>query len=98
MKVPISNPIEFPTLAAPHRESPAGQPGAFADLLADAVGRVGELQKTSDEELRKLLAGEPVELHRVLLAGEKAGLAFNFGLAVRNKVVEAYQEVMRIQV
>jgi flagellar hook-basal body complex protein FliE len=44
------------------------------------------------------MQGEPVELHRVVLAGEEAALAFEMMLGVRNKVVEAYQEVMRMQV
>jgi flagellar hook-basal body complex protein FliE len=76
-------------------ESPGG---SFAELLGDAVQRVREMQSEADTELRRLLAGEPVDLHRVLLAGEQAGLASELMVAVRNKMVDAYQEVMRIQV
>ena len=47
---------------------------------------------------KRLMAGEPVELHRVIMAGQQAGLAFELMMGVRNKVVEAYREVMRMQV
>jgi flagellar hook-basal body complex protein FliE len=76
----------------------AAQAGSFAALLGDAISRVQQVQGDAEQELRKLLAGEPVELHRVMLASEQAGLASELLMAVRNKVVDAYQEVMRIQV
>lgn len=82
-------------LAEPPAESPAG---SFGKLLSEAVQRVRDMQSESDTELRRLLAGEPVDLHRVLLAGEQAGLASELMVAMRNKMVDAYQEVMRIQV
>ena len=78
--------------------SASKEQGSFGDLLSDAIGRVGQLQSEADGELRKLLAGEPVELHRVLLASEKAGLASQLMMSIRNKAVDAYQEVMRMQV
>lgn len=70
----------------------------FADLLSEASQRLTEVQNDADHELRRLLAGEPVDLHRVLLAGEKAGLASQLMMSVRNKVVDAYREIMRMQV
>jgi flagellar hook-basal body complex protein FliE len=92
---PISAPRLIPQPGAGGRRE---EVGGFAGLLAEAVGRVGELQGEADGELRRLLAGEPVELHRVLLAAEEAGLASQLLMSVRNKVVDAYQEVMRMQV
>lgn len=87
---------ELPVQAArPAAESPSG---SFAELLGDAVQRVRDMQAESESGTRRLMAGEPVDLHRVLLAGEQAGLAMELTVAVRNKVVDAYQEVMRIQV
>jgi len=103
------DPIAFARLAAPElspmsgavktavAESPAGE-GRFADLLQEGMDRLGALEKNADEQMRKLLQGEPVELHRVILAGEEAGLAFELMMSVRNKAVDAYQEVMRMQV
>lgn len=91
IKLPVA--IEPPASAAPEKAQ-----SSFGDLLSDAMGRVNQLQGEADGELRKLLAGEPVELHRVLLAGEKAGLASQLMMSIRNKAVDAYQEVMRMQV
>lgn len=94
--------VHFPRVRVPSlltvSEPGKAQPGAFAGVLAQAVERVGALQADADQELRRLLHGEPVELHRVLLAGERAGLASQLMMSVRNKLVEAYQEIMRIQV
>ncbi len=97
------NPVAFGNIVAPKLIDPApGQnqesSGKFSDVLADALERVQELRTEADQETRKLLSGEPVEMHRVVLAGEKAGLAFELMLAVRNKVVDAYQEIMRMPV
>ncbi|MBI1356851.1 MAG: flagellar hook-basal body complex protein FliE [Acidobacteria bacterium] len=77
--------------------SDAGE-GEFADLLRQGMDRLNELEKNADAQVNKLLSGEPVELHRVVLAGEQASLAFDLMMSVRNKVVDAYQEVMRMQV
>lgn len=88
-----------PLIPTPRLETPGpSEPGSFADLLGEAVTRVQQVQGRAEQELQKLLAGEPVEIHRVMLAGEKAGLATELMMAVRNKVVDAYQEIMRMQV
>jgi len=98
------DPLSFSRISAPQLiPSPgAGQvatePGSFAALLGDAVARVQQVQSDAEQEMQKLLRGEPVELHRVMLASEQAGLASDLLMAVRNKVVEAYQEIMRIQI
>jgi len=73
-------------------------PGGFADLLQEGMDRLESLENHADDQVRKMLAGEDVELHQVILAGEQAGLAFELMMSVRNKVVDAYQEVMRMQV
>lgn len=79
---------------------PAGSESteSFQQMLTDAVGSLGKLQAEADSSAAKLAAGEPVELHEVMLATEKANLAFELAVQVRNKVVEAYQEVMRMQI
>jgi len=81
----------------PPESGKAGAAG-FADALAEAVARVHHLQLDSGNEVRRLLAGDSEDLHRTMLAIQKADLAFEMLLEVRNKVVAAYQEIMRIQV
>lgn len=88
-----------PLIPSPRADTAAqAEPGSFAGLLDEAVSRVQQVQSGAEQELQKLLAGEPVEIHRVMLAGERAGLASELMMAVRNKVVDAYQEIMRMQV
>jgi len=100
----IPSPVAAQAGAAQHGATQSGaaqsgaQPGSFAALLGDAVSRVQQVQGDAEQEMRKLLAGEPVELHRVMLASEQARLASDLLMAVRNKVIDAYQEVMRIQI
>ena len=71
---------------------------SFSKLLADALQNVNEVHKSADVDAQRLVAGEPVDIHQVMIGMEKANVAFGLTLQVRNKLVEAYQEVMRMQV
>ncbi len=75
---------------------PAGG-ASFADVLGKAVGKVDGLQLQADGEAEKLALGGG-NLHETALALEKADVAMRLLTRVRNKVVEAYQEVMRMNV
>ena len=82
-------------------EAPAasGRGGeGFAAALREAVDQVSALHQQSQAEVRRLLTGESEDLHRTLLAVQRAELAFEMMLEVRNKAVQAYQEIMRMQV
>lgn len=70
----------------------------FGDFLTNAIESVNAEQKTSDVLTEKLINGEDVELHNVMIASQKASITLNATLEIRNKVVEAYQEIMRMQV
>jgi flagellar hook-basal body complex protein FliE len=68
------------------------------DSLGKYLGSVNQLAQTSDAKQRDLAMGKDVELHDVMIAAEKASVAVNLTMQVRNKLVESYQEVMRMQV
>lgn len=70
----------------------------FADTVKKAVGEVNELQAEGDVLAQKLATGDVEDIHEVMLALNKASMAFGLTVQVRNKVVESYQEVMRMQV
>ncbi len=70
----------------------------FSSLLKDALNKVNTLQLQSDEYKQLLATGDVDNLHDVTIAAEKASIALQLTLAIRNKVVEAYQEIMRMQV
>lgn len=84
-------------LVAPAPVGERGQAG-FANLLKEAIGRVEGLRRAADESTLRLLAGESEEVHQAALAVQRAELAFQFFLEVRNKVVQAYQEIMRMPI
>jgi len=77
--------------------SPAGQPGEFQKVLTGAINQVESLGNSAAASVQKFLSGDTDELHTTILATQKAELAFQLGLQVRNKVVDAYQEIMKMQ-
>ena len=78
-------------------QKPGGPAGAFQSALSDAIGSVQKAGSIANATTEKFLAGENVEIHQVALETQKAELNFEMFMAVRNKVVQAYQEVMRMQ-
>ena len=76
----------------------AGQPGDFQNVLSSAIGSIESLRNSASDSVQKFLTGQNEELHTTILATQKAELAFELGLQVRNKVVDAYQEIMKMQV
>lgn len=70
----------------------------FGRLLSQAVDNLNQVNTQANEATTKLAAGEPVELHDVMIAMEQADLSLRMALQVRNKLVEAYQEIQRMQV
>ena len=69
----------------------------FSDLLTDAVGRVGQLEDQARTAVNGLMTGSGVDVHQAMIAGEKASMAFEMALAVRNKAIQSYQSVMNMQ-
>ncbi|SHJ59132.1 flagellar hook-basal body complex protein FliE [Anaerobranca californiensis DSM 14826] len=70
----------------------------FGYYLQNALKEVNRLEKEADNLTKKLAAGENVDLHDVMIATEKANIALQLTVQVRNKAVEAYNEIMRMQV
>jgi flagellar hook-basal body complex protein FliE len=98
MTAPISA-IIAPTLPEAIRLPNQAAPGmGFQDALSGAIHSVEELRDNARQAAGRFLAGEGEELHTIALATQRAELAFELGLQIRNKVVQAYQEVMRMQV
>ncbi|MBE1553467.1 flagellar hook-basal body complex protein FliE [Sporosarcina limicola] len=71
---------------------------SFGSFLKDAIQDVNNKQNVSDGLTQKLVLGGDVELHEVMIAAQKATIALNATMEVRNKVVEAYQEIIRMPV
>jgi flagellar hook-basal body complex protein FliE len=76
----------------------ANDAGAFGGILKDAMQKVGSMSDEASKSVESFLGGEGEDLHKTMLATQRADLASELFLQVRNKVVAAYQEVMRMQV
>ena len=97
MSAPI---LPISGVALPGAIRPAGQSqggGTFQDAFTSAIQSVEAFSQDASASAQRFLSGEGEELHTTIMATQKAELAFDMFLQVRNKVVSAYQEIMRMQ-
>jgi len=97
MSFPIT-PVRSPNTLLPL--DPAGKSSkasGFQSVLSDAIGKVEQFQQNAQTSVDRFLSGEDEEVHKVALATQETQMAFDLFLQVRNKVISAYQEVMRMQ-
>jgi flagellar hook-basal body complex protein FliE len=85
----------FPELSKINTSTTVEGAGKF---FSELVTKVNDIQVQSDKAIQGLASGENKNLHEVMIAVEKSSIAFQFMSQVRNKALEAYQEVMRMQV
>jgi flagellar hook-basal body complex protein FliE len=91
--LPVS-PAAFPDIRP---ASQAKSNGGFQDVFASAVQTVEAQGKTASASIERFLSGEGEDLHTTILATQQAELSFDLFMQARNKVVSAYQEIMRMQ-
>jgi len=84
-----SSPQPFETDAANKQDE------TFGDMLKRAVGEVNGLQNESDKKMYQLAMGEVSDIHEVTVAMEKANIALNLTVEIRDRLMEAYQSIMR---
>lgn len=71
---------------------------SFADTLNQAISNVNELQLQSDRKVQELATGKTDDVANVMITAEKADIALRAMVQVRNKIIDAYQEIMKMQV
>jgi len=71
---------------------------SFTDMLKQGLGQVNSLQLASDDLAARFAAGETDNIHELLIAGQKADVALQLATSIRTKLIEAYQEIMRMQI
>ena len=71
---------------------------SFGDFLSESIGKVNAMQTEANVAMEKLASGESQNLHETLLAVEKADIAFRTMNQVRTKVIDAYREIMKMQI
>ena len=70
----------------------------FGSMLSDAIDKTDQLRKAADSAVVDFASGRDTDIHKTMIAMEKASISFKLMMQVRNKVVSAYQEIMRTQV
>ena len=89
----------IPVVAAPAAPAAGTQGGAaFQSAFTDAIQKVESFGQNATASINNFLSGEGEELHNVAIKTQEAEMSFDLFLQVRNKIVSAYQEVMRMQV
>jgi len=101
MSMKMANITPIAPIAVPEMGSTSGATGSgngisFKDVLGNAIQSVESARSGADQMVTKFLSGEGEDLHSTILASQRAELEFQMFLQVRNKVVSAYQEVMRM--
>lgn len=71
---------------------------AFGQVLSEAMQDVNKAQLESNEQIHQMLSGDIQDVHSAMIAVQKADLSFQMMMQVRNKLIDAYQEIMRMQV
>jgi flagellar hook-basal body complex protein FliE len=82
---------------SPTAPSNSGAEGGFGETLKNAISQVNELGDSSNQKVTELVQGERQDVHNVMIAVEKADIAFQLMMQVRNKIVSAYQDVSKLQ-
>ena len=76
----------------------AVQGTGFGDVLNQFVGEVNQKQLASSQAVNDLISGKDIPLHQAMIAMQEAGVAFQLMVEVRNKLLEGYQDLMRMQI
>jgi len=71
---------------------------SFKDVLMNEIYRVSELEKAADAVTADFISGKTDNIHSVIIAAEKASIALQLMIEIRDKVIDAYNEIMRMQV
>ena len=77
--------------------APSGASAPFSDLLVQSVQQVNQLERSARSSIEGLLSGKGVDVHQAMIATEKAEMGFDMAVAVRDKALSAYQQVMGMQ-
>lgn len=85
-------------LTSTNKSTPAEAQSNFANTLNGAIEKLNEAQNKSDQMTNMLAAGQVKDLHNVMITAQKASITLEMTVQVQQKVIDAYNEVMRMQV
>ena len=90
-------PLNGSSLDAAAQIKKTQNPESFGNMLARSLNDVNQLKLEADEAVANLAAGKQKDIHATMIAMEKADVAFQLLMQVRNKIISAYETVMRMQ-
>lgn len=93
---PLDSLASLPSLERKGTEAPKSS--GFGDILSEAIGNAVETDRVDHAGMEALLSGEDIEPHTVMTQATEAELALNLAIQIRNKVLDAYNEMMRMSV
>jgi len=95
-RLPLTPPLPATAAAQPVGDAAGGQP--FKNILLEALNQVNTMQSQANEAVQQLVTGGDVNPAEVLTTLQKADISFRMMLQIRNKLVQAYQEVNNIRI
>jgi len=93
-----TGPVKLPGLSLPTTESTTAQPSGFGNMFEKLISSVDAKESQAQAVTRDVLLGKNDQVHQSMIAMQEANVAFQLMVQVRNKVVESYQELMRMPV
>jgi flagellar hook-basal body complex protein FliE len=93
-----SNLQSLTPLSSQKKKKPEGAGNSFSSMLQNSIKEVNQLQNEADSSIEQLIVGRSRNLHETMIALEKADISFRLMMEVRNKIIDAYHEIMRMQV
>lgn len=97
MKEITMQPVSLPG-AAPQKSPGAPAGTGFSELLSRSIAEVNSQTQEADQLVQGLAAGEHANIHETMIAMEKSGISFRMMTRVQQKVIDAYREIMRMQI
>jgi flagellar hook-basal body complex protein FliE len=92
----IQSPLSFKNLGQVTKTESSSE-NSFQALFKDAINHVNSAQKESEKLTSQLVTGEVQDVHQVMIASQKASLSLDLTVQIRKRVIESYQEIMRMQ-
>jgi len=97
--ITIQNPVQSLVGTATSRKPvPPSNSVSFGNMLTDSIKQVNRLQVEADSSINNLVAGNQSDIHRTMIAMEKASISFELLMQIRNKVISAYDKIMRMPI
>ena len=97
--ITIQDPLQLPvgTTISRKPELPS-DPDSFGKMLTESINQVNRLQVEADSSINDLATGKQTDIHRTMIAMEKASISFELLMQIRNKVISAYDRIMRMPI